>query len=286
MAMKIPASTPQPWCVNVYLPDETETQILGGNDAHSAAGYNLNQTLRTYSERVGKIWLVRFESELRYPRTVGKTGVFFPDLLMTPDVRLDPEAPYDVRKVGRPPALVVEILSNKTASKDVGLKLEAYAEMGVEEYVTFDPRPRRGRELRGYRLDGRRYVAMPPASEGGVWLNTIGLRMEAEAPLRPFGGPLLRLSTPEGQRLLHMDEEAEARDAAEEAHEVAERLRRSAERAMEAERTARAAAERDRETEKQARSAAEQAYAAGQAEITRLRALLDRSPDQTEQETT
>jgi Uma2 family endonuclease len=277
MAMKIPAPTLQPWCVDVYLPNETETQILGGNDAHSAAGYNLNQTLRTYSERVGKVWLVRFESELRYPRMVGKTGVFFPDLLMAPNVRLDPTAPYDVRTVGKPPALVVEILSNKTASKDVGLKLDAYAEMGVEEYVTFDPRPRRRRELRGYRLDGRHYVAMPPASEGGVWLNTIGLRIEAEAPLRPFGGPLLRLSTPEGRRLLHMDEEAEARDAAEEAREraegeraVAERLRRSAERAIEVERAA--------------RLAAEEAYIVGQAEIARLRALVDQSPDRTEQE--
>src|SRR6478609_4044684 len=88
MAMKIPAPALQPWCVDVNLPNETETQILGGNDAHSAAGYNLGQTLRTYSEREGKVWLVRFESELRYPRTGGKTGVFFPDVLMVPDVRL------------------------------------------------------------------------------------------------------------------------------------------------------------------------------------------------------
>ena len=263
MAMKIPATILQPWCVDVYLPNETETQILGGNDAHSVAGYTLNQTLRTYSGRQGKVWLVRFEAELCYPRTVGKPGVFFPDVLMAPDVHLDPTVPYDVRAVGRPPALVVEMLSNKTASKDVGLKRDAYAEMGVEEDVTFDPRPGKGRELHGYRLAGRRYVALPPASEGGLWLHTVGLRIEAEAPLRPFGGPLLRLTTEEGRRLLHMDEEAEARDAAE---------------------GARAAAERDRETEKQARETAEQAYAAGQAEIARLRALLDRSPDHTEQD--
>jgi len=265
MAMKIPATTLQPWCVDIYLPNETETQVLGGNEAHSAAGYNLSQTLRTYSGREGKIWLVRFESELRYPRTVGKAGVFFPDVLMAPDVRLDPTVPYDVRAVGRPPALVVEILSNKTASKDVGLKLDAYAQMGVEEYVTFDPRPRKGRELRGYRLSGRRYVAMPPASEGGVWLNSVGLRIEAEAPLRPFGGPLLRLTTGEGRRLAHIDEEAEARDAAEAA-------RNAAEEARNAEHAARTAAERDRD-------AAQQAYAAGQAEIARLRALLDRSTE-------
>jgi hypothetical protein len=31
--------------------------------------------------------------------------------------------------------------SGYVASKDVGLKLDAYAEMGVAEYVTFDLRP-------------------------------------------------------------------------------------------------------------------------------------------------
>ncbi|MGH2345927.1 MAG: Uma2 family endonuclease, partial [Chloroflexota bacterium] len=231
-----------------------------------------------YSLREGKGWLVRAETELRYPRTDGTTGVFYHDVLVAPDVRIDPEAPYEVRAVGKPPALVVEVLSKKTARKDVGPKLLAYAELGVQEYVTFDPRSRRQRELRGYRLVGRRYVSIPPASEGGLWLRTIGLRMEAEAPRDAFEGPLLRLTTREGRRLLLADEEAAARD-------IADRLRRAAERALEAERTARAAAERnreaaerDREAEKQARQIAEQAYAVAQAELARLRALVDPAP--------
>lgn len=275
MAMEIPTPHPQSWAVATYLPNERETQILGGTDVHAEATYSLGQTLRVYSRQEGKHWLVRAETELRYPRADGTTGVFYPDVLVAPDVWIDPEAAYDVRAVGKPPALVVEVLSKKTARKDVGPKLLAYAELGVAEYVTFDPRSRRQRELRGYRLVGRRYLPIPPASEGGLWLRTISLRMEAEAPRSTAEGPLLRLTTREGRRLLLPDEEAAARD-------TADRVRWAAERALEVERAARAAAERnreaaerDREAEKQARETAEQAYAAAQAELARLRALVD-----------
>ncbi len=295
MAIEIRTEHPQPWGVSTYVPNERETQILGGNEAHCEAGVTFSRVLRTHARREGKIWLVRFESELRYPRTDGTTGVFYPDVLLAPDLQLDPQGSYDVRMVGRPPTLVLEILSNKTARKDVGVKLLAYAELGVEEYLTFDPRPRKQRELRGYRLAGRQYREIPLDPEGGLWLSTVGLRVAAEAPLRPLTGPLLRLSTREGRRLLHPDEEAEAlhvaeeaREAAEGARELAERSRRLAERALEveriataeamrdreAERAAREAAERDREAERQARESAEQEYAA---EIARLRALLDAS---------
>ncbi|MGH2344272.1 MAG: Uma2 family endonuclease, partial [Chloroflexota bacterium] len=124
--------------------------------------------------------------------------------------------------------LVVEIISPKTAGKDMGPKRAAYAEMGVVEYVTFDPRPRKRLELRGYRLSEQgRYVEIASAG-GGLWLGTVGLRIEAEPPNQVFRGPLLRLVTRTGVHLLHIDEEAEALDAAE--NEIA-RLRQLLDRA-------------------------------------------------------
>ncbi len=249
------------WRVTTRLPNERETQTLGGNQTHASAGINLFQTLRTYAARMGVIWLVRFEAELRYPRANGTTGTFYPDVLMVPKVKIAGEEPYEVQVVGRPPTLVVEIASNKTVQRDVGPKRQAYAEMGVEEYVTFDPREGRGLALHGYRLVGQgRYRQIPPDPEGGLWLNTIGLRIQAEEPIQALNGPLLRLTTRAGERLLHSDEEAEAREAAEEG--------------WAAERQARAAAEQAREAAEQAREAAEQAHRIAQAEIARLRSLL------------
>ncbi|HEY8283244.1 MAG TPA: Uma2 family endonuclease [Chloroflexota bacterium] len=215
----------QPWCVTTYLPNEREGQILGGTEAHSAVGNTLARTLRTHSERQGLVWLIRFEGELRYPRADGTTGVFYPDVQLIPGVRLGPYEGYDVRAIGRPPALVVEITSKKTARKDVGPKLAAYAELGVLEYVTFDPRPRKKLELHGYRLVGRRYIEIPPAPDGAVWLETARLWMRAEPAAGPFESPLLRLIRRDGSLLLHPEEEAAARYAAEEARIAAERER-------------------------------------------------------------
>jgi Uma2 family endonuclease len=230
-----------PWRVSTYVPNERETQILGGNQTHSSVGINLYQTLRTYAARLGLRWLVRFEAELRYPRADGTIGVFYPDVFVTPEVVVDNEEPYEVEAVGRPPALVVEIASKKTVRRDVGPKLHAYAELGVAEYLTFDPRRGKGLALHGYRLASQgRYREIPPAPEGGLWLTTVGLRVQAEAPIKALDGPLLRLSTRTGERLLHSDEEAEARQA-----------------------------------ERQRRHAAERAREAAEAEVARLRVLLD-----------
>jgi hypothetical protein len=243
------------------VPDEKETQTLGGTQTHASVGMELFHTLRRCAARLGMLWLVRFETELIYPRANGTTGTFYPDVLMVPDVTINNEQPYVVSDVGRPPALVMEIASNKTVRRDVGPKRQAYAELGVEEYITFDPREGMHLALHGYRLVGQgRYREIPSAPEGGLWLNTVGLRVQAEEPIRALDGPLLRLTTRTGERLLHSDEETEAREAAEER--------------WDAERQAREAAEQAWDAERLAREDAEQARDAAHAEIARLRALL------------
>jgi Uma2 family endonuclease len=205
-----------PWRVSTYVPNERETQILGGSQTHASVGINLYQTLRTYAARLGLRWLVRFEAELRYPRVDGTTGVFYPDVFVTPEVEVGNEEPYEVSVVGRSPVLVVEIASRKTVRRDVGPKRQAYAELGVAEYLTFDPRHGKGLALHGYRLASQgRYREIPPTADGSLWLESIGLWVRAEEPIKALDGPLLRLSTRTGERLLHLDEEAEAREAAE-----------------------------------------------------------------------
>ena len=271
MAIEIRTPITQSWTVSTYVPNERDGQILGCSQAHYAAGGVFGETLRTRAKRQGLTWLVRTETELLYSRSDGSIGAFYPDVLLAPGVELDDHEPYAIRTVGRPPSLVVEITSSKTARKDIGPKRAAYAEMGVTEYLTFDPRPRKRLELHGYRLLGQGlYREIPPAPEGGLWLSTISLRVEAEPPAQALRGPLLRLITREGERLLHGDEEAEARDAAERARNEAERERYAAELDRDEAERKRNAAERERDAERQARLAAE-------AENARLRELLDRA---------
>jgi hypothetical protein len=148
--------------------------------------------------------------------------------------------------LGKPPAFVLEILSKETARNDqdpVKGKLGAYTEMGVQEYVTFDPRPRKRLALKGYRLVGPgAYVEISPAPEGGLWLETLHLRVTAEpGSTRPARAPRLRFYTADGEPLLHEDEEVAQERAA---RIAAEREREEAERREVAEKAARQELER------------------------------------------
>jgi hypothetical protein len=251
---------------------------LGGTQTHYSVGENVAKALRTHAAGLGMLWLVRSETDLHYPRADGTTGVFYPDVFVAADVALHDDIAYNVRSVGTVPMLVVEVTSNKTAKKDIGPKRSAYAELGVTEYVTFDPRPRKHLELHGYRLTGPgQYTEIPPAAEGGLWLATVGLRVVAEPPSQALRGPLLRLITRDGSRLLHIDEETEAREAAETARDAARWAQLAAERAQRTAERERTAAEQAQSTTEQILAAERRARETAEAEVARLRMLLERA---------
>lgn len=235
-----------PFAVSVWIPNEREGQILGGTQTHVDATHGVCHALRSFARRQGLDWLVREETEVRYPRAVytrpqDRIGQLYPDCLVAADVDLDPNEPYDLLAVGKPPILVVEIVSRRTQRKDREGKVIAYAEMGIQEYVTFDPRPRKHLELHGYRLAAPgRYAPIPAAPEGGIWLESVGLRAAGERAADRLRANRLRLYTRAGEPLLFSDEEGEARLAAEQAQ-------RAAERAAAAEAAARQAAEQERD---------------------------------------
>jgi Uma2 family endonuclease len=122
----------------------------------------------------------------------------------------------------RTPSLVVEITSESTKSEDMKVKKGLYERLGIEEYFLFDPlgeylRPR----LQGYRLVNGRYEPLAAEGDGALLSRTTGLRLEPE-------GDRLRLrDAATGKPLLWADEEARAREAAEENTEQ-ERLARLA----------------------------------------------------------
>ena len=75
--------------------------------------------------------------------------VFLDDAVVQPDlvVLCDP-AKVSRRGIEGPPDLVVEILSPRTAAKDLNRKWWLYEEAGVPEYLIVDPDERVGRLLR------------------------------------------------------------------------------------------------------------------------------------------
>jgi hypothetical protein len=80
--------------VQVWLPDEQETDILAGILDHSIVTSGMFSDVDTYARRRGLVWAVRPETELLYPRVDGTTGSFYPDLIVALDVAISSKEPY------------------------------------------------------------------------------------------------------------------------------------------------------------------------------------------------
>ena len=79
-------------------------------------------------------------------------------------------------QTGHAPEVVFEILSEETWKDDLTKKPVSYAQMGVKEYVAYDPHEPavargRSRRLFGWKLDAERgeMVLLWPNQEGRVW---------------------------------------------------------------------------------------------------------------------
>lgn len=80
-----------------------------------------------------------------------------------------------------PPSLVIEVTSKSTRREDLKKKRDVYERIGVEEYVFFDPyreylRP----PLQGLRLHDGVYQPIPLEPDGGLVLQTVGIKLLPE----------------------------------------------------------------------------------------------------------
>jgi Uma2 family endonuclease len=181
------------------------------------------------------------------------TAVVAPDVFVVFGVANKRRRIYKLWQEGQVPAVVFELTSRSTRHEDAGDKRFIYEDLGVREYFIFDPlreylRP----PLQGYRLEGGFYTPLLPdeldTSEWELFSEELGLTLQT------YGRDLRLYDEARDQYLYTPAEEAEAR--------------RTAEAHMLAETQARYEAEARAEAEAAARRAAE-------AEIARLRALLD-----------
>ncbi|MCL1470929.1 Uma2 family endonuclease [Argonema antarcticum] len=92
------------------------------------------------------------------------------DVSVTPDWRQKENRAYFVWEFGKPPELVIEIVSNKVGN-ELGKKLRDYARIGIGYYVVLDPFQQLGEtRLQVYELQGIHYV-----SRTETWLEDVGL---------------------------------------------------------------------------------------------------------------
>jgi len=95
----------------------------------------------------------------------------------------DQRALIEDKSIVGAPALLVEILSPSTASRDRTLKLNKYARCGVPEYWIVDPR---AKVLEVFRLVDGYYRVDAALAEGDVLESHFGVKVDLEALFAPL----------------------------------------------------------------------------------------------------
>ena len=135
---------------------------------------------------------------------------------------------YMVWRFGKPPEVVLEIVSNKEGD-ELGKKLKIYEQMRASYYIVYDQNQQLGEKLlRVYELRGRRYFE---TSE--TWLEQVGLGVTLwEGKFEERHDTWLRWCYQDGTVLLTGDESAEQeRQRAEQERQRAEQAEQRAQQA-------------------------------------------------------
>ncbi|MCX7595913.1 MAG: Uma2 family endonuclease [Fischerella sp.] len=126
---------------------------------------------------------------------------------------------YMLWKFGKPPEVVIEIVSNKEGD-ELGNKLRTYEHMRVSYYVVYDPTQQLSEQaLRVYEIRGRRYFETTE-----TWLEQVGLGLTLwQGEFEGRQDLWLRWCYQDGTLLATGDERAEV--AEQRAQKLAEKLR-------------------------------------------------------------
>lgn len=197
-------------CDDYYVPDAnslvTEDETPVDNFASAKQQRFLVGTL--YSSALERTFLA--EANIGIYHTDGQPAIV-PDVFLSLDVQV-PENWWDkqnrsylVWKFGKPPEVVLEIVSNKVGD-ELGNKLKIYEHMRVSYYIVYDPTQQLGQQvLRIHELRGMRY-----SETSETWLEQVGLGLSLwEGEFEGRQDVWLRWCYQDGNLLLTGDERAE-----------------------------------------------------------------------------
>src|SRR6266568_5018645 len=249
----------------------TEEDTMGEAAQHADLVHYLMEVLR-YLFR-GQVCALH-ENLNFYTTLNAKQHPYAPDLAVLKGVPWHARRSWKVMQTGHAPEVVFEILSEETWKDDLTKKPVSYAQMGVKEYVAYDPNEPavargRARRLFGWKLDPERgeMVVLWPNQEGRVWSEELESWLGADEEC-------LRLYDRDGHlRLTGEEAEAEARKEATRRAEAEAKARRAETKRAEAEaRRAEAEAKARQAETKRAEAEARRA----EAEAKRAEALAEK----------
>jgi Uma2 family endonuclease len=185
----------------VYYPC-SEEEPMGETDFHALAMILLREGLQDHFALEPLVY-VASNLFLYYVEGVPARNKS-PDVMVVKGVSKHLRRVFKTWVEGAVPCTAFEISSDKTWREDIGPKRREYARIGVNEYILFDPEGEYLQPvLQGFRLQGRRYVAIPPAADGSLVSTELGLRLVPE-------GTMLRLiDVKTGKPVLTRAEQAE-----------------------------------------------------------------------------
>lgn len=259
----------------IYYP-ERDNKPLAEDDLHFEEVVSVRLTLKRYFASRTDVYVSGLN--LLYYVEGNPKKSFSPDVYVSLGIPSGRRRVYLFWEEGKAPDIVFEITSKKTKGRDQGFKKSLYAELGIQEYVLFDPtasylKPR----FQLLRLENGQYVSQTPVSEERFYSQTLGLFLQVmEDHLRFWvPGAVEPLPLPDQDRVDKEAAEGFARFMAAKA-EQHERKRSEAEALARAEAEARLQAEtRASQAQAQAQAQAEaralaEAQAQAQAEARAL----------------
>ncbi|MEM9923557.1 MAG: Uma2 family endonuclease [Cyanobacteria bacterium P01_D01_bin.50] len=146
---------------NFYIPDASKLVTEDDTPVDNFASEKQQRLLVSslYSSLQNQTFLAAANVGIYH---IYKQPPIVPDVFVSFDVQV-PENWWDknnrcylVWEFGKPPEVVIEIVSNKIGD-ELGDKLKTYEHMRVSYYIVYDPTQQLGEKLRIYQLVGRRY---------------------------------------------------------------------------------------------------------------------------------
>ena len=183
------------------------------NSAHNiVSGYIKYVLMERYSNRIDMF----VDADLGlYFEQGNRSALVAPDVLFAFGVEGGNRMSQKIWEEGKPPDLVVEVLSDKTWRKDLRVKPGLYEALGIPEYWSFDQhRLGDGLPLVVRHLEnGRYHVDQGDGMTGHS--TTLGLDIRVEGTLLRLHDPLTGLDLPDYNEAVAMYREAQSQAAAE-----------------------------------------------------------------------
>ncbi len=228
----------------------SDGQPMAETEIHLLAMIHLIGALRYFFHRQTDIYIIG--NMFLYYRKGNPKARRAPDVMVVKGVDATiRRRSYKLWEEGVAPCFIVELTSKDTQREDTISKVSLYAALGVREYFLFDPlHEYLGEQLQGYRLVESEYIPIMPDEDGDLYSEELDLILSVK-------DSFLRIVDPKTGKYVPGLEEA-----AEIAVQAGERAEIEAQRA-------------DAETQR-AETEAQRAVKA-EAEVARLRALLDQT---------